>query len=110
MRNPVFGFPTRSDTNQAVQEQKMARGFKFRIKEDEGLCYRCSENNGADQLHSYREADLRLCCFRIMQKAGFLTSRLIYECRMFCCCFFSNGQSTCTRNNILTQFTCLVKI
>ena len=25
------GFPTRSDTNQAVQPQKMARGLKFRI-------------------------------------------------------------------------------
>ena len=25
------GFPTRSDTNRAVQSQKMARGFKFRI-------------------------------------------------------------------------------
>ena len=25
------GFPTRSDTNRAVQPQKMARGLKFRI-------------------------------------------------------------------------------
>ena len=25
------GFPTRSDTNQAVQPQKMARSLKFRI-------------------------------------------------------------------------------
>ena len=28
---PRFWFPTRSDTNQAVQLQKMARGLKFRI-------------------------------------------------------------------------------
>ena len=25
------GFPTRSDTNRAVQQQKLARGLKFRI-------------------------------------------------------------------------------
>ena len=33
MRKPVIypGFPTRSDTNRAVQTQKMARDLKFRI-------------------------------------------------------------------------------
>ena len=31
MRKPTFWFPTWSDTNQAVQSQKMARGLKFRI-------------------------------------------------------------------------------
>ena len=31
LRIPVFGFPIRSDTNQAVQPPKMARGLKFRI-------------------------------------------------------------------------------
>ena len=61
MRKPTFWFPTRSGTNQAVQLQKMARGLKFRIKKEEGLYYPCSENKGADQLRSYREADLRLC-------------------------------------------------
>ena len=54
-------FPTRFDTNRAVEPQKMARGSKFRICELEGLYYPCSENKGADQLHSYHEADLRLC-------------------------------------------------
>ena len=49
-----------SDTNRAVQPQKMARGLKFCIKEVEGLYYPCSEHKGADQLHGYREADLRL--------------------------------------------------
>ena len=32
-------FLTRSDTNQAVQPHKMARGLKFRIQEAEGLYY-----------------------------------------------------------------------
>ena len=31
MRKPTFWFPTRSDTNQAAQLQKTARGLKFRI-------------------------------------------------------------------------------
>ena len=29
MRNPTMWFPNRSDTNQAVQAQKMDRGWKF---------------------------------------------------------------------------------
>ena len=33
MRKPVFRFPTRSETNWAVQPQTMTRGLKFRIKE-----------------------------------------------------------------------------
>ena len=33
------GFPTRSDTNQAVQPQKMARGLEFRIEKEEELYY-----------------------------------------------------------------------
>ena len=31
MRKPMFWVLTRSDTNQAMQSQKMARGLKFRI-------------------------------------------------------------------------------
>ena len=31
MRKPTFWFWTWSDTNRAVQSQKMARGLKFRI-------------------------------------------------------------------------------
>ena len=57
MINPTFWFLTRSDTNQAVQSQKMVRGVKFRIWKVEGLYYVCGENKD-------READLRLC-FRI---------------------------------------------
>ena len=54
-------FPTRSDTNQAVQSQKIARSLKFRMNVEEGLYYPSSENKGADQLRGYHEADLRLC-------------------------------------------------
>ena len=43
MRKPTFWFPTWSDTNQAVQLQKMARGLKFWIKIVEGLYYLCSK-------------------------------------------------------------------
>ena len=70
MRKSSFWLPTWSDTNQAVQLQKMARGLKFRIKEVEGLYYPSSENKGADQLRGYREADLRLC-FRICKMLVF---------------------------------------
>ena len=57
-------FSNRSDTNRAVQAQKMARDWKFWIWHVEELFYPCSENKGADQLRSYCEADLCIC-FRI---------------------------------------------
>ena len=62
-----LGFPTRSDTNQAVQPLKMDRGLKFRIYEVDGLYYLCRENKGTELI-------LRLC-FRI---CDFLMTRLIY--------------------------------
>ena len=65
MRKPTFWYQTWSDTNQAVQLQKMTRGLEFQIWKVERLYYLCSENKGADQLRSYREADLHLC-FRMM--------------------------------------------
>ena len=61
VRKPTFLFPTRFDTNQAEQIQKMAKGLKFRIKKGEGLNYLCSENKGPDQLCGNCEADLRVC-------------------------------------------------
>ena len=70
MRKPSFWFSTRSDTNRAVQSQKMARGLKFGIEKVEGSYNLCSENKGADQLRGYREADLRLC-FRICKMLVF---------------------------------------
>ena len=61
MRKPIFSkFPTNSDTNRAVQSQKMVRGLKFFITKEEVLYYLRSENNDADQLHSNHAADLRL--------------------------------------------------
>ena len=38
-----------SNTNQAVQPQKMARNLKFQIMEVEGLYLLCSKNKGVDQ-------------------------------------------------------------
>ena len=69
--NQSSGFPTRSDTNWAVQPQKMARGWKFWIYVEEGLHYPCSENKGADQLCGHREADLRLFFTHICKKPVF---------------------------------------
>ena len=68
-------FPSRSDTNWAVQPQKMVRGLKFNIKEEEGLYYLCSKIKGTDQLRGYCTADLHLY-FRICKKNGFLTTQL----------------------------------
>ena len=70
VRKPSSGFPTRYDTNQTVQPQKMARGLKFRIYVVEGLYYPYSENKGADLLRGNCEADLRPC-FRICIKPVF---------------------------------------
>ena len=70
VRKPVFGFPTRSDTNRAVQPHKIGRGLKFRIQAEKVLYFPRSENKGADLLRGYREADLRLC-FRICKKPVF---------------------------------------
>ena len=64
------GFPTRSDTNRAVQSLNMARGLNFQIQKVEGLYYPCSEKIGTDQLRGYHEADLRLC-FRIYKNLVF---------------------------------------
>ena len=58
---PTMWFPNRSDTNRPVQSQKRARSLKFRIYVEEELFYPSSENKDADQLRSYREADLCLC-------------------------------------------------
>ena len=54
----------------------MTRGLKFRIKVVEGLYYPYTENEDADQLHSYCAADLCLC-FRIYKKLFFFITRLI---------------------------------
>ena len=55
------GCPTGSDTNWAVQPQKIAGSLKFWIYEVEGLYYLSKVNKGADHLHCNRAVDLRLC-------------------------------------------------
>ena len=37
LRKTVFGFPTRSDTNQAAQQKKMDRDLKFWVKDTERM-------------------------------------------------------------------------
>ena len=59
-------FPNRSDTNQAAQALKTARGWKFWILKVEEFYYPYSENKGADQLRGYREAELRFS-FRLCE-------------------------------------------
>ena len=58
--NPSSGFPTKSDTNRPVQSQKQARTLKFRIYEEEGLYYPCSESKGADR---FAVAAKLICAF-----------------------------------------------
>ena len=58
-------FLNRSDINQAVQAQKMARSLKFWIKKVDELYYPCSENKGADQLRGNSEAHQLLCRFLV---------------------------------------------
>ena len=64
MRKPVFVVSDQVRHKPGCAAKKIARGLTFRIKEEEGLYYPCSENKGTDQLCGYRTADLRLC-FRI---------------------------------------------
>ena len=76
-------FPNRSDTNQAAQSQKQARSLKFWILEEEEVYYPCSENKGADQIRSNREADL-LLCFRICRLLVFSRGGSYYTFSLHC--------------------------
>ena len=75
MRKPVFNvFMTRTDTNRAVQPQKMVRGLKLCIKKEEGLYYLCSKNEEADHPH------VHLICtfvFRICKKISYNATDLL---------------------------------
>ena len=53
MRKPTMWFTNRFDTNQAVQEQKKATGWKFWIEKVEALYHLWSQNKGFDWLCSY---------------------------------------------------------
>ena len=68
-RKPIFGVPTRSDTNRAVKPQKTARDLNFGFKKL-GDCTIYVAKTGADQLRSYCAAGLRLC-FHICKKQVF---------------------------------------
>ena len=70
-KNLSSGFPIRSDTNQVVQSQNMARGLKFRIWEEDGLYCLFSGNKGVDQPRSYASL------FSHNANAGILMTRLI---------------------------------
>ena len=59
MRKPTFWFLTWSDTNQAVQSQKMASGLKFWIKK-EGLYIRATKTKA---LISFAVATKLICVF-----------------------------------------------
>ena len=74
--NRSLGFLTRSDTNRAVQLQKIVRDTKFGFRKKRDFTILVAKTKGADQLRSYCTADLRLC-FRICKKWVFLITRLI---------------------------------
>ena len=76
MRKPTFWLPTWTDTNQAVQLQKMARDLKFRIKKVEGLYY-VAETKA---LISFVVTAKLICVFvfACMQNVGFLMTWLNY--------------------------------
>ena len=57
MRKQQFGFPTRSDTNRAIQPQNKARSLKHWIYAEEELFYLCGKNKGVDQLCNQSHAD-----------------------------------------------------
>ena len=71
MRKQTMLIPNRSDTNRAVQAQKMARGWKFRTWKVDEFHYPCSKNKCADQLRSYCKADLRYCICTVYAKCLF---------------------------------------
>ena len=61
---------TRSDTNQAIQPKKLARGLKFWILLKWRDCTIYVVKKNADQLRGYQAADL-LLCFHICKKQVF---------------------------------------
>ena len=69
-------FLNRLDTNQVVQSQKMARGWKFWFKKVVELYYPCNKNKDAYELGSYCTAD-QVSLFLQLQNVGFLMVWLI---------------------------------
>ena len=68
MRKPVIGFPTRSDTNRAVDPQLMARGLKFWSYGERDCTIYVAKTKG------FRSAGP---LFSHLQKVGFFMMQLI---------------------------------
>ena len=77
MRKPTFWFPTWSDTNQAVQLQKMARGLKFRIKKVEVTYYLCSEKKA---LISFAVTAKLICVFVFAYAKRWFSHDAVHMC------------------------------
>ena len=75
-KEPVFGFSNRSNTNRAVQPQKIAGGLKFQIKEVEGLYYVAKSKFSHDLAHLMSELSIYII-FKF---------RVGYKCLISHCC------------------------
>ena len=71
-------FPTRSDTNRAVQPQKMARSLKL-LKKLDCTVYVVKQRAGADQLRCYRTVDLHLCFHICKKQLSYDVALLIHQ-------------------------------
>ena len=75
--------------------QKMSRGLKFSIKEEEELYCLCKEHKDADQLRGDHEANLRLCsgiCKKLVFSRGPIIDKLIGEFLLHCGSFNHTNQ------------------
>ena len=76
MRKPTFLFPTRFDTNQAVQPQKMARGLEISDLERRGVVLSMYRKQGRFHLscNTLYLLSPRICFFIIL-KRGLIVNR-----------------------------------
>ena len=85
LEQSLWGFPTRSDTIQAVWLEASNLGFRNNTRD----CTICWAKTGTEQLLDYRPADLRLC-FSICKKQGstecgsFKFFRLLFKQHALC--------------------------
>ena len=75
MGKPTMWLFNRSDTNQTVQAQKIARGLNIRFRKRRNCTICVAKTKGADQFFCYCDFDVRL--FSHMQIVGFPMRRLI---------------------------------
>ena len=85
VRKQTIWVPIRSDTNQAVQSQKMVKGLKFCIQAEEGLYYPCSENKGG-----YRKLICPFVFAPAFCRFSYAVAHImfIFQYPTVCCCFF----------------------